>query len=567
MNIQYNNNNRKHPLDEYICEKYSTIAETTRGHILCQWKPIKLYTKAAEKLNTGRFQLLVTLSLQRVDDKEEKIVNKLEQQLIQYKQCAMMNGSMVPISLLEKAITYYTYELYVMFQLPQYQSVKEYYSSSTINLREFQFHMYQAYDIRQTVTSKGNRCTSLVSNNDYSVGLYFDGVCPFPMLQLTPLWIINQVIPCERMEGCCYCSETKVMEECCDINDITAINHYTNGMDITSNVFPFSTEKLPVENVSSNVEKEGNSDNENAQSRMLFQRIVDILERDVINEKMKETLENIRTRCQTYYLKEIPRYYTVKTIGNGAYGQVHQIISGQKNAYALKSSRGESFNNLKKEAMILSLCNHPNIITFIGFKQMITPRISTGQLCLELCSCNLQEYVDKRRKQGKPLNETEIRSIFHQMVSASEYLYKEFGIVHRDIKLENYLIKEENGTIIVKLCDFGFASKCSEKMFEYVGSPTFCAPEILNNTPYSYKVDMFSLGICLFYMLNGRFPFDVKSSTQLISAYNKRSSFEFNCGVGKELKGMCSNCLSYDVDQRMSISELKVKSEHLVLCA
>lgn len=81
------------------------------------------------------------------------------------------------------------------------------------------------------------------------------------------------------------------------------------------------------------------------------------------------------------------------------------------------------------------------------------------------------------------------------------------NICHRDLKLENILIDERNN---VKLIDFGF-SVCSspdQKLKIFCGTPSYMAPEIVQKKDYSgFATDIWSLGILLYVMLTGNYPF------------------------------------------------------------
>jgi MAP/microtubule affinity-regulating kinase len=83
------------------------------------------------------------------------------------------------------------------------------------------------------------------------------------------------------------------------------------------------------------------------------------------------------------------------------------------------------------------------------------------------------------------------------------------GIVHRDIKLDNILIEE--GTRMVKLIDFGFSvltNTPNQRLKVFCGTPSYMAPEITRKTDYEGRpVDMWALGVLLYVMLTGTFPF------------------------------------------------------------
>ena len=90
------------------------------------------------------------------------------------------------------------------------------------------------------------------------------------------------------------------------------------------------------------------------------------------------------------------------------------------------------------------------------------------------------------------------------------------NIIHRDIKLENILIESE--TMIIKIIDFGFSVKVSsdKKLNIFCGTPSYMAPEIVKKTEYYGKSsDIWSLGILLYVMLFGKFPFRGKDDNDL----------------------------------------------------
>jgi len=83
------------------------------------------------------------------------------------------------------------------------------------------------------------------------------------------------------------------------------------------------------------------------------------------------------------------------------------------------------------------------------------------------------------------------------------------SIVHRDLKLANIFIRKG----VVKLADFGFAihsDRCLEKFDYNVGSPYYMPPESLKFNRYSYKSDVWSIGIIAYEMIYGHLPWKEK---------------------------------------------------------
>ena len=116
---------------------------------------------------------------------------------------------------------------------------------------------------------------------------------------------------------------------------------------------------------------------------------------------------------------------------------------------------------------------------------------------------DLRALVSKKKR----LSEAEARLYLAEILVAIEELHKN-GIIHRDIKLENILLDETRTR--VKLIDFGF-STCiphEKKVKIFCGTPSYMAPEIVSKIEYAGPpADIWALGVLLYALLCGRFPF------------------------------------------------------------
>ena len=99
------------------------------------------------------------------------------------------------------------------------------------------------------------------------------------------------------------------------------------------------------------------------------------------------------------------------------------------------------------------------------------------------------------------------RFFMTQFLDVMSYIHNDSGVVHRDLKLENILFDSQ---LNIKIADFGFATYNDIDMLDdYRGSRSYMAPEIKEYETYDgKKADIFSLGVLLYIIVMGAFPFE-----------------------------------------------------------
>jgi len=205
---------------------------------------------------------------------------------------------------------------------------------------------------------------------------------------------------------------------------------------------------------------------------------------------------------------------TANILGQGYFAVVKVGIikdTGEKVAIKFVNKKlVEKPENLKTETSLLQMVDHAHIVKLID----ICDTKDTLFIIMELMEGGeLYDEIVKR----KHFTERDASYIMYQLFLALDYLHKR-GIVHRDLKLENLLLKKQ-GALEIKLADFGLSKVYTgEALQTACGTPYYVAPEILQGEGYDYKIDTWAAGVLLYVLLSGRLPFSGDSDVELFRA-------------------------------------------------
>jgi serine/threonine protein kinase len=281
------------------------------------------------------------------------------------------------------------------------------------------------------------------------------------------------------------------------------------------------------------------------------------------------------------YGNELQGYRFDKEIGKGAFSMVYlatKTDTGER--YAIKRI-DKSFvtdkrykKYLNNEIFILNNAKHENIIKFFGVKTTMNYLYLIFEYCDggDLQSC-LSKYMDKY---NKPFPEEIVQYIMKQIISGFVYLHGR-QILHRDIKLENILVKfksEEDKNNLnmlktdIKITDFGFSRYLKGDILakSVLGNPINMDPKILrkmarieNDSDFGYdqKADIWSLGTITYELLIGCPAFDATSYDELIQKIEKGNyRIPHDISLSKEAIAFLNGMMRYDPKTRLSIDEL-----------
>ena len=193
----------------------------------------------------------------------------------------------------------------------------------------------------------------------------------------------------------------------------------------------------------------------------------------------------------------------IKFLGKGKFGSV-SLVHNKKNIYAIKAISRSSVDKHKmlakyfvNERRIMLSLDHPFIVKMV--KSMKNTFFCF--LLIEFVNGkNLDEYLSSRVLK-KNIYETQF--YIGSMLLMLDYLQKKL-ITHRDIKPSNIMI-DSNGYL--KMIDFGTAKVLTDYTSTVIGTPHYIAPEILQGKGYSLSCDFWSVGICMYEIFYGMYPF------------------------------------------------------------
>lgn len=159
-----------------------------------------------------------------------------------------------------------------------------------------------------------------------------------------------------------------------------------------------------------------------------------------------------------------------------------------------------------------------------------------------------------------PLYEKHARKILSQMLMAINHCHEK-NIIHRDVKLENFLIKKTNpNDFVIKLTDFGIACLYDEenKPSRRCGTTIALPPEIIRGSQYTPKIDCWAIGVIMYELLSNELPFYSKDNDQLfIKILKKPISFKQKAwdNVSLEGKDLVTRLLHKDPAKRLTAAE------------
>ena len=248
--------------------------------------------------------------------------------------------------------------------------------------------------------------------------------------------------------------------------------------------------------------------------------------------------------------KSCVKYSNFEKIGKGTFGNIYKAQNKETKYYVAikeidKEWYNDPLNSILKESEIMNKIKTENSVSV---KETIDSK-DYFYIIMELCYCNLEEYI---RKRENPISVNEIREVLIQLNNSFKIMVKE-NIIHRDLKPSNILISlDKLNKCVLKLSDYGSSNYINQtSMTKSIrGTPLTMAPEILNGENLNSKSDIWSLGVIIYFMINKEYPYN--GNNEILLMKDIQSGKKLKLSEDKDLNDLLNKMLKIDVNERIS---------------
>nr|CDS25452.2 STE20:SPS1 proline alanine rich protein [Hymenolepis microstoma] len=274
-------------------------------------------------------------------------------------------------------------------------------------------------------------------------------------------------------------------------------------------------------------------------------------------------------------------YEIVKSIGQGATSTVHEALCKPLNRKCAmkiinldKSNTSASLEEINREIKSMKNMKNENIVAYYA------SFVDKTELCIVMDLCQRGSLLDvikfiqsKRDITYGVFDEYTIATILKDVLRGLAYIH-EGGLVHRDLKCGNLLVKDDG---VIQIADFGVAGflasqplsetgSMGPRRFTFVGTPCWMAPEVMQQTGgYNHKADIWSIGITTIEMATGQAPYAKYTPMKVLMLTLKNDPPDIDTGAtvsnqyveyGHKFRKFTKSCLTKDPAQRPTAKEL-----------
>jgi serine/threonine protein kinase len=272
-------------------------------------------------------------------------------------------------------------------------------------------------------------------------------------------------------------------------------------------------------------------------------------------------INSMKEYIKTNGHKDLQKFTIIDYIGKGSESLVYKVkVNNTNNVFALKVIKKHKNKINLSELILCKKLKHKNLINTLCY--YADPNKQFDYMIMEIGNSNLMDFARKILKR-LTLSESFLCMVAFQALQGLAYLHR-LNIVHLDIKPQNLII---NDFLDIKIIDYSvsidYSKYTKDIKMPYVGTPYYMAPEIINSEKVKrndmQKIDLFSLGVTLYVLAFGDYPFEMSSGDSDEEIYKKIKSGwkvedknnEFSEHFIKFLNGL----LEGDINKRMNIDE------------
>src|SRR5437899_2547258 len=215
--------------------------------------------------------------------------------------------------------------------------------------------------------------------------------------------------------------------------------------------------------------------------------------------------------------RQLSRYRLLQEVGQGGMAVVYKATDTTLNReVAVKvlhphlAGQEESRARLQREAHAVAKLRHENILEIFDYSG---PDSAESYIVTEF----IHGRTLKNFLAAEPLQFPEVAEMIASEVARALEHAHQFGVIHRDVKPENVMIRDDG---LIKLTDFGIAQIVDKERMtvtgQLLGSPAYMAPEHVEGRPLDFRTDVFAVGIVLYQLCVGKLPFEGKNPHEVL---------------------------------------------------
>ena len=250
-----------------------------------------------------------------------------------------------------------------------------------------------------------------------------------------------------------------------------------------------------------------------------------------------------------------------KEINNGLSSTLFLALNEQNQKVVIKIfNRSSKEAYLREKEFFKNIHNFKNIIRVYNYgliKNRKDPYFGHYYLIMDYAEKgDLVNYIEQKKN-----NENEAKKLIKQIINGYEEIIN-CGFIHRDLKPENILIMNDN---TLRITDFGFCEKMDCVSSKLIGTEGYMPPEVISNgTLIPQKIDIFSLGVILFLLVVGEFPFEEPNKDDECYKYIIEQNWDEYWKLidpenkfSENFKNLIQGMICYEPNKRLNLEEIK----------